>query len=94
MNYGINGKAERTLLGREVVLCGDYMGNYAQVPTKNTVFAAMFDLADYCLNSVYEIGIDRKQDWDTEDLLTKAVTACDGKVTDIGSLVTLTINKA
>ena len=94
VNYGINGKAERTLLGREVVLCGDYMGNYAQVPTKNTVFAAMFDLADYCLNSVYEIGIDRKQDWDTEDLLTKAVTACDGKCADKGSLVTLTINKA
>ena len=94
VNYGINGKAERTLLGREVVLCGDYMGNYAQVPTKNTVFAAMFDLADYCLNSVYEIGIDRKQDWDTEDMLTKAVTACDGKVTDKGSLVTLTITKA
>ena len=94
VNYGINGKAERTLLGREVVLCGDYMGNYAQVPTKNTVFAAMFDLEDYCLNSVYEIGIDRKQDWDTEDLLTKAVTACDGKCADTGSLVTLTINKA
>ena len=94
VNYGINGKAERTLLGREVVLCGNYLPDYTAAPAENTPFAFLFDFSDYCLNSVYEIGIDRKQDWDTEDLLTKAVTACDGKCADTGSLVTLTINRA
>ena len=33
------------------------------------------------------MGISRKQDWDTEDLLTKAVMSVDGKVVDAGSLV-------
>ena len=35
------------------------------------------------------LGVQRKQDWDTEDWLTKAVMACDGKVIDTGSLVTI-----
>jgi hypothetical protein len=34
------------------------------------------------------MGITKKQDWDTEDLLTKAVMSVDGKVVDTGSLVT------
>lgn len=93
-NYGIGGKPERTLLGREVVLCGDYMSNYVATPTANTTFAFIFDFKDYALNSIYDMGVQRKQDWDTEELLTKAVTACDGKAIDINSLVTLTINKA
>jgi hypothetical protein len=33
------------------------------------------------------MGISKKQDWDTEDLLTKAVMSVDGKVVDAGSLV-------
>ena len=94
VNYGVGGKPERTLLGREVVLCGDYMANYVATPTENTTFAFIFDFSDYVMNSVYDMGVMRKQDWETEDLLTKAVTACDGKVIDVNSLVTLTINKA
>jgi hypothetical protein len=35
------------------------------------------------------MGIQRKQDWDTEDMLTKAVMSDDGKVGDKGSLVTI-----
>lgn len=94
VNYGVGGKPERTLLGREVVLCGDYMANYVATPTENTTFAFIFDFSDYVMNSIYDMGVMRKQDWETEDLLTKAVTACDGKVIDVNSLVTLTINKA
>jgi hypothetical protein len=35
------------------------------------------------------MGIQRKQDWDTEDYLTKAVMGVDGKPVDKDSLVLL-----
>lgn len=94
VNYGIGGKPERMLLGRDVVLTGDYMPNFVSAPTADTLFAFIFRPEDYTMNSVYDMGIQRKQDWDTEDMLTKAVTSCDGKVTDKNSLVTLTVKKA
>ena len=81
VNYGIAGKAERTLLGRDVVISPYVADNKAFV----------FDFADYVLNTVYDMGITKKQDWDTEDLLTKAVMSVDGKVVDAGSLVVFNI---
>ena len=94
VNYGIGGSPERTLLGREVVLTGDYMPNFTAAPSADTVFAFIFRPSDYILNSVYDMGISKRQDWDTEDMQTKAVTSCDGKVADKNSLVTLTVTKA
>lgn len=94
VNYGISGKPERTLLGREVVMTGEYLPNFAKAPAADTLFAFLFCPEDYTLNSVYDMGISKRQDWDTEDMQTKAVTACDGKVTDVNSLVTLTVTKA
>lgn len=81
VNFGIGGKPERTILGREVVI--------APYVTAGDMF--IFDFADYVLNTIYDMGISKKQDWDTEDLLTKAVMSVDGKVADKGSLVTFTI---
>ena len=81
VNYGIGGKAERTLLGRDVVI-SPYVADDK---------AFVFDFADYVLNTIYDMGITKKQDWDTEDLLTKAVMSVDGKVVDTGSLVIFTI---
>ena len=77
VNYGLGGKAERTLLGRDVVI-SPYVADDK---------AFVFDFADYILNTVYDMGITKKQDWDTEDLLTKAVMSVDGKAVDTGSLV-------
>lgn len=94
INYGIGGKPERTLLGREVVLTGDYMPNFAKAPSADTLFAFIFNPEDYVMNSIYDMGISKRQDWETEDMQTKAVTACDGKVIDVNSLVTLTVTKA
>lgn len=94
VNYGIGGKPERTLLGREVVTTGTYLPSFVKAPNADTTFAFIFDMSDYILNSSYDMGISKKQDWDTEDMLTKAVTACDGKVADVNSLVTLTVTKA
>jgi len=84
VNYGVAGKPERTLLGRDVVI-SPYVGD-------NKAF--IFDFADYILNTIYDMGISKKQDWDTEDLLTKAVMSVDGKVVDTGSLVTFDITPA
>lgn len=94
VNYGVGGRPERTLLGREVVIASTYMANYTDTVTDDTVFAFIFDFGDYILNTIYDMGITKKQDWDTEDLLTKAVMSVDGKVVDTGSLVTLTKKKA
>ena len=81
VNYGIAGKAERTLLGRDVVI-SPYVADDK---------AFVFDFADYILNTIYDMGISKKQDWETEDLLTKAVMSVDGKVVDAGSLVIFNI---
>lgn len=98
VNYGINGKPERTLLGRDVILytpqTGSHLGNYADTVTEDTLFAFIFDFADYVLNNNYDLGIQHKTDWDNEDHRTKAVAAYDGKVVDKGSLVTLTKKQA
>jgi len=91
VNYGIGGVPERTLLGRTVVLCGDYMDSYSATLGAGKIFAFLFNFADYTLNTVYNMGVQRKQDWDTEDMLTKAVMSVDGKVVDKNSLVTIAI---
>lgn len=88
-NYGIAGKPERVLLGRNVVLCGDYLDSFSSTLTTGKVFAFLFNFSDYVLNTVYDMGISRQRDWDTEDMLTKAVMSVDGKVIDKNSLVTL-----
>lgn len=88
-DHGISGAPTRYLLGRQVVLCGDYMPNYSGSLPAGTIFAFIFNFNDYILNTIYDMGIQRKQDWDTEDMLTKAVMSVDGKVVDKNSLVTL-----
>lgn len=89
INYGLGGKPERTLLGRPVILCGSYLDSFSATLEDGKIFAFIFDFSDYVLNTVYNMGIQRKQDWDTEDLLTKAVMSVDGKVVDKNSLVTI-----
>jgi HK97 family phage major capsid protein len=89
INYGIGGKPERTLLGRTVILCGDYMDSYSASLGTGKIFAFLFNFSDYALNTIYDMGVQRKQDWDTEDMLTKAVMSVDGKVIDKNSLVVL-----
>lgn len=79
VNYGIAGKPERFILGREVVIT-EHLAN-------DVMF--IFNPADYVLNTSYDLGIQRKQDWDTEDHLLKAVMSVDGKVVEASSLVKL-----
>ena len=87
-NYGISGRPERILLGRNVVLCGDYLPSF-DTAKEGEIVAFIFKFDDYALNTLYDMGIQRRQDWDTEDMQIKAVTSVDGKVVDKNSLVTL-----
>lgn len=88
VNYGLGGKPERYLNGRPVVTCNN-VDTFTSTLTAGKIFAFIFNFADYAVNTVYDMGIQRKQDWDTEDLLTKAVMSVDGKVIDKNSLVTI-----
>lgn len=84
INYGMNGKPERVILGRDVLIT-----KHVKDIADNNIFAFLFNFKDYALNTLYDMGVQRKQDWDTEDLRTKAVMSIDGKVVQKESLVTL-----
>lgn len=93
VNYGINGKPERTLLGRQVIL-NDYMASINDTLTSDTVVAFLFNPADYILNSNLNMTIKKYEDNDTDDMVTKAIMLVDGKVVDKNSLVTVTKKSA
>ena len=93
VNYGINGKIERMLLGRTVV-CNDYMANYVASPSSDTIVAALFNMKDYILNTNLNMTIKKYEDNDTDDQVTKAIMLVDGKAVDINSLVTITKKSA
>ena len=98
VNYGLAGKPERTLLGRDVVIyvpqAGSKLKDYADSVTgADALFAFIVDFGEYVLNSNYDLGISSQRDWDTEDHKTKAVAAYDGKLIRTDSLVTLTKTK-
>jgi len=87
VNYGIAGKSERSLLGRPVILC-NYLPSYSAA-NAGQAFAFIFKFDDYILNTNYEIGIKKYEDYETDDQVTKAIMLADGKVVDNGSLVVL-----
>lgn len=89
INYGLDGKPERMLLGRRVIL-NDYMTSLGATITKDTVVAFLFSWSDYIFNTNYNMVIKNYEDNDTEEQVTKAVMICDGKVIEKGSLVTVT----
>ena len=89
VNYGINGKPERSLLGRQVIL-NDYMTSLGATIANDTVVAFLFNPKDYILNTNLNMTIKRYEDNDTDDQVTKAIMLVDGKVVDKNSLVTIT----
>lgn len=89
INYGVDGKPERTLLGRRVI-CNDYMPSLGAAIESDTVVAFLFNWSDYMFNTNYAMRTKTYEDDDTEDQVTKAVMICDGKTIDVNSLVTLT----
>ncbi|EKO1913615.1 phage major capsid protein [Clostridium botulinum] len=88
-NYGINGKPERTLLGRTVIL-NNYVSSYTKTVEQDTKFAFLFNFKDYVLNTNYQMTLKKYEDNDTDDQVTKAIMLADGKVVDKSSLVVIT----
>lgn len=98
VNYGVNGRPERFILGREVVIyeaqSDSLLKTMASDVAVNSIVAFIFDFSDYILNTNYNLGVQSKQDWDNENHLTKAVLSCDGKVIDKDSLVIMKVVSA
>lgn len=88
VNAGINGVPQRTLLGRTVVLT-EYVPSFATTLTEGTVFAFIYKMSDYCLNTNFNIGMKIYEDNDTDDIVRKSIMVCDGKPVDTHSLVKL-----
>jgi HK97 family phage major capsid protein len=88
VNYGIENKPERTILGRTVVCC-DYLPSIASTLENDTAFAFLFNFKDYVLNTNYTMGVKKYEDNETDDMVTKGIMLVDGKVVDVNSLVVL-----
>lgn len=88
VNYGLDGKPERQLLGRTVVLT-DYLPAVSAA-TEGDVVAFVFDLSNYVLNSAYEIGVRKYFDENTDEWISKATLIADGKPVDTEGLVLIT----
>lgn len=88
VNYGFGGKAERSLLGRTVVLT-NYLGNFSDTLEAGKTFAFLYNFADYTLNTNFQIGIKTYEDNDTDDIIRKMIMVCDGKPIIYDSLVKL-----
>ncbi|MCI0767864.1 phage major capsid protein [Bacillus sp. TL12] len=87
VNYGINGKTERVLLGRQVVLC-NYIDSFSTAVVGKP-FAFLFNFSDYILNTNYQMGVKKYEDNLTDDMVTKAIMVVDGKAVNVNSLVVL-----
>lgn len=88
VNYGINGKQEKVLLGRPVVTT-TFMPAFSTSIGEGKTFAFLFNFKDYTLNTNYQMGVKTYEDEDTDDIIRKSVLIADGKMIDSNSLVKL-----
>lgn len=88
VNYGFAGKAERSLLGRTVVLT-NYLENFSDTLEAGKTFAFLYNFADYTLNTNFQVGMKTYEDNDTDDIIRKSIMVCDGKPVIYDSLVKL-----
>lgn len=87
VNYGIDGKTNKTLLGRDVVIC-DYLPSFDSAAA-GAKFAFIFRMKDYVLNTAFNVTLKQYEDNLTDDIVRKAIMLADGKVVDTSSLVLL-----
>lgn len=88
VNYGFGGRAERSLLGRTVVLT-NYLENFSDTLEAGKTFAFLYNFADYTLNTNFQVGMKTYEDNDTDDIIRKSIMVCDGKPVIYDSLVKL-----
>lgn len=88
---GVNGVPSRVLLGRNVAIC-DYLPSFSTSLKKTDVFAFIFRMKDYVLNTNYNVAMKIYEDNDTDDIVRKSIMIADGKPVDFNSLVMLAGN--
>ena len=88
VDSGFNGKPERFLLGRPVLLT-DYIDSYSSSIEDGTIYAFIFNFEDYDMNINLNMKTKLYEDDDTDDINYKAVMLADGKVVRVNSLVTI-----
>ena len=91
VNYGLGGKPERFLLGREVRI-SDKVSDFAASPSADTTFACIVNPKDYILNINLNLTVKEYVDNDTDSTVRKAIMLVDGKLVDNGSLVVLKVS--
>ena len=90
LNQGTDKKIVANILGRDVVFVDEYLPNHNGSGIKeNDITAFMFDFKDYVFNENYNLGMKRRENWDTDDKEMKVVFACDGKPIYTDSLIVL-----
>ena len=87
VDHGINGAPERFLLGRQVILT-DNLPAFSAADA-NAIFAFLYRMKDYMLNTNFNVGIRTYEDNDTDDIIRKSILVCDGKPVDTTSLIKL-----
>ena len=91
VNYGLGGKPERYLLGREVAI-SDKVSDFVASPSADTTFACIVTPKDYILNINLNLTVKEYEDNDTDSTIRKAIMLVDGKLVDNGSLVVLKVS--
>ena len=91
VNYGLGGKPERYLLGREVAI-SDKVSDFVASPSADTTFACIVNPKDYILNINLNLTVKEYEDNDTDSTVRKAIMLVDGKLVDNGSLVVLKVS--
>lgn len=90
VNTGTDGKLAPSILGREVVYIDEYIANHKGSGVgANTITAFIYDFKDYVFNENYNLGVQRRVNWDNDDHEMKVVFACDGKPLFTDSLIVL-----
>lgn len=86
LNQGTHGKIIPYILGREVIYIDEYMPNHKSAEV-GKITAFMYDFKDYAFNENYNLGVQRRVNWDNDDHELKCVFACDGKALYTDSLI-------
>jgi HK97 family phage major capsid protein len=77
VNSGIEGGAKASLMGYEVIYADDYLASSKKAEAEEPV-VLFGDLSKYALNTVYEVQLEARENWDTEDYEVKGYAAKDG----------------
>ncbi|GHU54705.1 hypothetical protein FACS1894132_09740 [Clostridia bacterium] len=86
----VNGKFERTIFGREVIVTNNIKSLGGGTTATGDVIAFLFSPENYIFNINSNTKIKRYEDNDLDLVVLKGIMLVDGKVVDKNSLVTLT----